>query len=166
MREEVIERKFADVLDRLSFDEEVLAWVRSALRASHADEKQEHEAAIARLQDEYNRLQGRVDTMYVDKLDGRIDAAYFDRMAAQWRDEQGRCLRDIVLAGSRRRPPKCEYLKQLMAKFPAVNNREFVRTASKRQPVLPRRGHPPTRTGAVGSPPVRSAGGARQALLA
>ena len=30
------------------------------------------------------------------------------------------------LAGSRRRPPKCEYLKQLMAKFPAVNNREFV----------------------------------------
>jgi site-specific DNA recombinase len=33
--------------------------------------------------------------MYVDKLDGRIDAAFFDRMAAQWRDEQGRCLRDI-----------------------------------------------------------------------
>ena len=30
------------------------------------------------------------------------------------------------LAGSRRRPPKSEYLKQLMAKFPAVNNREFV----------------------------------------
>ena len=30
------------------------------------------------------------------------------------------------LAGSRRRPPKCEYLKQLMAKFPAVNNRVFV----------------------------------------
>lgn len=33
--------------------------------------------------------------MYVDKLDGQIDAAFFDRMAAQWRDEQARCLRDI-----------------------------------------------------------------------
>ena len=33
--------------------------------------------------------------MYVDKLDGRIDAGFFDRMAAQWRDEQARCLRDI-----------------------------------------------------------------------
>jgi len=31
----------------------------------------------------------------LDKLDGRIDAAFFDRMAAQWRDEQARCLRDI-----------------------------------------------------------------------
>ena len=95
VREEVIEGKFAAVLERLEFDREVLAWVRAALRASHADEKQEHEAAIARLQDEYNRLQGRIDTMYVDKLDGRIDAAFFDRMAAQWRDEQARCLRDI-----------------------------------------------------------------------
>src|SRR5690242_11582760 len=95
VREEVLEGKFADILDRLAFDQEVPAWVRAALRASHADEKQEHEAAIARLQDEYNRLQGRIDTMYVDKLDGRIDAAFFDRMAAQWRDEQGRCLRDI-----------------------------------------------------------------------
>jgi site-specific DNA recombinase len=76
-------QKFADVLDRLAFDQEVLAWVRAALRASHVDEAQEHEAAVARLQDEYNRLRGRVDTMYVDKLDGRIDAAYFDRMATQ-----------------------------------------------------------------------------------
>jgi site-specific DNA recombinase len=33
----------------------------------------------------------------VDKLDGRIDAGFFDRMAAQWRDEQARCLRDIEL---------------------------------------------------------------------
>jgi site-specific DNA recombinase len=33
--------------------------------------------------------------MYVDKLDGRIDAGFFDRMAAQWRDEQARCLQDI-----------------------------------------------------------------------
>jgi hypothetical protein len=31
----------------------------------------------------------------VDKLDGRIDSAFFDRMAAQWRDEQDRCLREV-----------------------------------------------------------------------
>jgi hypothetical protein len=92
VREEVLDGKFAAVLDRLAFDQEILAWVCAALRASHADE---HEVAIARLQDEYNRLRGRIDTMYVDKLDGRIDAAFFDRMAAQWRGEQGRCLRDI-----------------------------------------------------------------------
>jgi site-specific DNA recombinase len=95
VREEVIEAQFAGVLDQLAFDDEVLAWVRAALLASHADEKQEHDAAIGRLQAEYKRLQGRIDTMYVDKLDGRIDAPFFDRMAAQWRDEQARCLTDI-----------------------------------------------------------------------
>jgi site-specific DNA recombinase len=95
VREEVIASHFAAVLDRLAFDDEILAWVRAALLASHADEKQEHEAAIGRLQAEYNRLQGRIDIMYVDKLDGRIDAGFFDRMAAQWRDEQARCLQDI-----------------------------------------------------------------------
>jgi site-specific DNA recombinase len=95
IREEAIEGEFADVLGRLAFDDEVLDWVRSALLESHADEKREHEEAIARLQQEYNRLQGRIDTMYVDKLDGRIDAAFFDRTAAQWRDEQARCLSDI-----------------------------------------------------------------------
>ncbi len=95
VREEVIEAQFAGALDRLAFDDEVLAWVRAALLASHADEKQEHDAAIGRHQAEYKRLQGRIDTMYVDKLDGRIDAAFFDRMAAQWRDEQARCLQDI-----------------------------------------------------------------------
>jgi len=94
-REEVLEREFAAVLDRLAFDDEVLDWVREALRESHADERREHDAAVARLHDEYNRLQGRIDAMYVDKLDGRIDAGFFDRMAAQWRDEQARCLRDI-----------------------------------------------------------------------
>ena len=93
--EEAIERKFANVLGRLTFDDEVLDWVRSALLESHSDKRREHEEAIARLQQEYNRLQSRIDTMYVDKLDGRIDAAFFDRTAAQWRDDQARCLSDI-----------------------------------------------------------------------
>jgi site-specific DNA recombinase len=95
VREEVIEAQFAAVLEELVFNDEVLAWVRAALLASHADERRDHDAAIARLQAEYNRLQGRMDAMYVDKLDGRIDATFFDRMAAQWRDEQGRCLAEI-----------------------------------------------------------------------
>ncbi len=66
-----------------------------ALTQSHVDERQEHEAAIGRLQAEYDRLQIRIHDAYVDKLDGRIDAAFFDRMSADWRRDQERCLRDI-----------------------------------------------------------------------
>jgi site-specific DNA recombinase len=42
------------------------------------DAKQHQDAAIVRLQAEYNRLQNRVDAMYVDKLDGRIQTAVFE----------------------------------------------------------------------------------------
>jgi site-specific DNA recombinase len=95
VREEVLERQFTELLGRLYFDDEVLDWVRDALRASHADERREHEEAIRRLQAEHKRLGDRVNAMYLDKLDGRVDGAFFDKMSAEWREEQNRCLREI-----------------------------------------------------------------------
>ncbi len=95
VREEALEQQFTNLLGRLKFDDEVLEWVRGALHASHADEKREHEEAIKRLRTEYDRLQNRVNAMYVDKLDGRVDAAFFERMSAEWRTEQERCQREI-----------------------------------------------------------------------
>ena len=95
VREEVLESQFTALLGRLQFDDEVLAWVREALRASHADERREHGEAIRRLQAEHQRLGNRINAMYLDKLDGRVDAAFFDKMSAEWRAEQNRCLREI-----------------------------------------------------------------------
>ena len=87
-REEVLEKQFADLLKGLVLDDEIMGWVTEALRQSHSDAKRHHDAAITRLQAEYNRLQGRVDAMYVDKLDGRIDVAFFDQKSCEWRREQ------------------------------------------------------------------------------
>ncbi len=74
VREEVLEAKFAEILRRMTFDDEVLGWVKEALRQSHVDERQFHREAIERLQAEYNRLQRRIESAYEDKLDGRIGA--------------------------------------------------------------------------------------------
>jgi site-specific DNA recombinase len=95
VREEALEQQFTSLLGQLHFDDEVLSWVQEALHSSHADKRREQEEAIARLRAEYERLQRRLDTMYVDKLDGRVDAAFFDKMAAEWRAEQARCQREI-----------------------------------------------------------------------
>jgi site-specific DNA recombinase len=95
VREEIIGDRFSQLLGRLTFDEEVLAWVRNALVVSHADERREHKAAIGRLRAECDRLQSRIHAMYVDKLDGKVDGAFFDRMSAEWRAEQDRCLHEI-----------------------------------------------------------------------
>ena len=96
VREEVLEDQFSELLDRLVFDEEILEWVRDALHSSHAQQLEEHEAAITRLQTEHARLQKRVHSAYADKLDGRIDGTTFDEMAGEWRAEQALCLARIL----------------------------------------------------------------------
>ena len=95
VREEVLEEKFAEILRRLTFDDEVLGWVKEALRQSRVDENQFHRESIERLQAEYNRLQRRVESAYEDKLDGRISATFFDQKAGEWRAEQERIERAI-----------------------------------------------------------------------
>ena len=95
VREEVLEQQFGQHLARLGIDQEVSEWIVRALRESCSDEKREHNEAIARLQAEWDRLQKRIDAMYVDKLDGRIEEGFHTRTRAQWRDEQERCERDI-----------------------------------------------------------------------
>ena len=94
-REEVLEGKFGTHLQRLSFDKEMVEWVRDALRESHDEERRFHEEAIARFHAEYGRLQSRIDKMYVDKLDGRISTEFFDQKSAEWRAEQDRALRGV-----------------------------------------------------------------------
>jgi len=95
VREEVLDEQFAQSLSCLRIDDEVHEWIVRALRDSCADEKREHNDAIARLQAEWDRLQKRIDAMYVDKLDGRVEERFYKRMRAQWRDEQERCEHDI-----------------------------------------------------------------------
>ena len=90
-----MEERFSEMLDQLRFDDEVLAWVSQALHISHGDEKQHHEDAVRRLKADHERLQSRIDAMYIDKLDGRIDTEFFDQKAAEWRGEQQKCL-DLI----------------------------------------------------------------------
>src|SRR5262249_15628590 len=94
-RQEVLEDHFAQLLEGLEFDDEVMSWVAEALRQSHQDERRYHDEIIVRLQAEHSRLRNRLDAMYVDKLDGRVDAAFFDQKAAEWRSEQRSLLREI-----------------------------------------------------------------------
>ncbi len=94
-REEVLTAQFAELLQGLHLDDDVLAYVTKALRSSHQDAKRFHEEAIARLSAEHATLQNRLDQMYVDKLDGKISASFYERNASAWRSEQERLLEAI-----------------------------------------------------------------------
>ena len=88
VREEVLTAEFQKILAGLQFDEEILQWVKRALQESHADMKRFHDEAIARLEADYNRLQTRLDALYVDKLDGVVHKDFFERKNTEWRNEQ------------------------------------------------------------------------------
>ncbi len=95
VKEEELERQFADALKKLCFDDDVLEWVCQALKESHADKRHYHEEALGRLQNEYARLESRIDGMYIDKLDGKISEIFFEEKAGTWREEQKRILAKI-----------------------------------------------------------------------
>ena len=96
VREEVLEEKFAGLLSRLQFDDEIYELIVWALRESSAVERRDHKEVTARLRAEIDRLQSRLEAVYIDKLDGAVTDGFYRRMAAQWRDELDRCQRDMT----------------------------------------------------------------------
>ncbi len=95
VREEDVAMQFGNALRAIQMDGEVLDWVVTALKGSHETEKRYHDKAIANLQGQYDKLQKRLDAMYVDKLDGRITGSYYDQKSRDWREEQDSILRKI-----------------------------------------------------------------------
>ncbi len=95
MREELLSKAFVDALTALRLDAEVLDWVRTALKSSQEHEAQHHREALERLRTAFDRLQSRLEAMYVDKLDGKVSDEFYDARAAEWRAEQDRIKREI-----------------------------------------------------------------------
>jgi hypothetical protein len=55
---------------------------------SDQTEQGAREQALKQLKAERDRLQARIETMYLDRLDGRITAAFFDEKSREWREQQ------------------------------------------------------------------------------
>jgi site-specific DNA recombinase len=108
VREEEMARQFGEALRLIQMDREVLEWVVTALKESHGDEKRYHDEMIAKLQKEYQKLQDRVDAMYVDKLDAKVPQEFFDRKNSDWRAEQAEILWKI----EKHQNANCSYLEE------------------------------------------------------
>src|SRR5262249_49379732 len=95
VREEDIAAQFGEALRAIQLDDEVFAWIVTALKESHQDTKRYHDERVAAFQKQYQKLQDRLDTMYIDKLDGGITQDQFDRMSETFRRDQANLLRQI-----------------------------------------------------------------------
>ncbi len=97
VREEDIATQFGEALRAIEMDGEVFAWIVTALKASHHDAKRYHDERVAAFQKQYQKLQERLDRMYIDKLDRGISQDLFDRMSEPFRTEQRDLLRHIEI---------------------------------------------------------------------
>ena len=97
MREEELDRQFSGALKAIRMDDEVLEWVAMVLREGQKDEKQYHDEMIGKLQRRYQKLQNRIDAMYVDKLDGKISQSFYEQKSEEWRAEQTSMLQKLKM---------------------------------------------------------------------
>ncbi|MBO9375487.1 recombinase family protein [Sphingomonas histidinilytica] len=97
VREETLTHAFAQHLARLRMDDSVFALIERVVRESHVDRSRERLETISRLRADLDRLQQRLDALYIDRLDGRITTDTHDRMATTWREERERCQHELEI---------------------------------------------------------------------
>ena len=88
VREEELERQFEGIFTGFQFSEAIVEWVKDGLRQSQEEKARFHKQAIDRLRAEYDKLQNRIDQIYLDKLDGEIEDAFYQKSTTKWRGEQ------------------------------------------------------------------------------
>ncbi len=72
IREEVLDEQFADLVNKLEFDDDILEWLSSVLQASCSTEREHLEQLIFQLKGNRQKIENRLENLYVDKLDGSI----------------------------------------------------------------------------------------------
>jgi hypothetical protein len=88
-REEKIDGQIYEFLDEIkTMDTETLETVAETLRSSHAEEIAYHNQVIGGLNNRYQTLQERLDTLYIDKLDKRITPEKWEELDTKFRKEQ------------------------------------------------------------------------------
>jgi hypothetical protein len=88
VREEQLLGELTRSFKQLEIESTTMAWLEDAVTESDKPETGAREQALKHLKGERDRLQARIDTMYIDRLDGRVTATFFDEKSKEWRDQQ------------------------------------------------------------------------------
>ena len=92
VREEELEQQFERIFVGFEFPEAIVDWVKEGLRQSREEKTAFHNKEIKKLHADYEKLQHRIDQIYLDKLDGEIEEAFYKRSKKEWRQQQA-CIR-------------------------------------------------------------------------
>lgn len=97
VREEVLDQQVVKILQSIQIPPDILIWILAALRQNQKDESQYHAEMVKALQSQHQKLQNRMEQMYVDKLDGKVSQDFYDQKSMDWLGEQEEILKKIDL---------------------------------------------------------------------
>jgi hypothetical protein len=86
-REELIEQQFAQSLGQIKIDDEVMKWIVAVMKKSTAEGRKKREGQVKALAQQKQRLEERLEKMYLDKLDGIISEDEYRRLSNKFRSE-------------------------------------------------------------------------------
>ncbi len=95
IREENLAEKLGELVKKIRIEPKIIAWLKEALLMSHQDEKEYHDSQIKSLQELYNKLQHRLDKIYIDKLDEVVTTEFYQEKTNEWKNEQNNILINI-----------------------------------------------------------------------
>jgi hypothetical protein len=81
-------QKFAELIKAIHIDDETLAWIIEALKASHKDEAEFHKCAVDDLTRELSKIRSRMRQAYEDKLDGKVDERMWNALHTRYTERQ------------------------------------------------------------------------------
>ena len=86
-REEVLDQKFMESLKRIQLDNDVVDWIVEVVNSSTAEERAQREVQLAALNQQKQRMESRLEKMYLDKLDGVLEDEEYRRLSNKSRGE-------------------------------------------------------------------------------
>lgn len=95
-KEEDLEEQMVEALSALEIhDQEFLEWLKGAMKEAHQEKSRFQAAALNKLRTQSDRLQQRLDNLYIDKLDGVITKDKYEELSCKYRAEQDHVLKKI-----------------------------------------------------------------------
>ena len=88
VREEEVARQFGQAIGEIKMDGEILDWVTRSSKEDQEGTKKKQTDRLIKLEDQYSKLQRRLDLMCEDKLDGRIGQEFHERKSKDWKQQQ------------------------------------------------------------------------------
>jgi site-specific DNA recombinase len=92
VRQEIIDATFQDIINNLYLPDSLVDAITTKMKEFHLHKNDYKNNTTENIQNQINRLEMRIDNLYLDKLDGKIAEEFWSKRHNQWMAEKSELL--------------------------------------------------------------------------